>query len=267
LEPHAIEPRLPAGLDAEIAVAPGRLDACFTQGSEPRVTLSAQISLRTRPILPDGAALLDPAEAELYTRPREARLVVSPRIRALAAELSAGARDPDRIIDRFWAFLLDRLSYGMVHHDRLSDAEPLDAILQDGWYDCHLGSALFAALCRASGIPARLVGGYLLYPTAPSSHYWAEAWLADRGWVPFDLACWDLSAGGRDSSWRNRFFGRLDYRMKTEVMPRLFTGTPSLRFPAGWHRLQRLEPEGASVSFRALDSGALILRDRITVKA
>jgi transglutaminase-like putative cysteine protease len=266
LEGLAIDPVLPAGLDADMTITPGRLDACFIMPSTPMVTLAATVSFRARPTVSGSpAAPLHPAETELYTRPRESLLVVSPRLRALAASLSEGTRDPEAMVRRFWAFMFDRLQYGLVHYDALPAAEPLDGILQGGWYDCQMGAALFAALCRASGVPARLISGYLLYPTAPTYHTWSEVWFDDRGWTPFDFGCWDLSAGGRDAAWRDYFYGRIDYRMKTQVMPRIFTGTPMARFPPAWHRLQRLEPEGASVAYTAMESGVLVFRDRITV--
>ncbi len=62
-----------------------------------------------------------------------------------------------------------------------------DAIttLRLGEASCGGKSRLFAALCRAGGIPARLVGGLILKDgTWRSSHIWAEAWIAGR-WVPF----------------------------------------------------------------------------------
>ena len=138
--------------------------------------------------------------------------------------------------------------------------------MDTGWFDCHLGSALLVALCRATDIPARLVSGYLLYPASPSYHYWAEAWVDGRGWVPMDLVCSDLSARGRDARWRDYFLGCLDYRMKTQCLPRLFDRTPTVRFPAAWHILPRPREDGAEIGFFARDSGELIYRDQISVR-
>jgi hypothetical protein len=211
-------------------------------------------------------APLDAASANLYTRPREALLVVSPRVRALAAELTEGTVDRATMVQRIWNFMIDRLHYGVMHYDELPAVAPVDQVLNGGWYDCQLGSALLAALCRACGIPARQVGGYLLYPTAATNHHWSEVWFDDRGWVPFDLACWDLSVGGRDSSWRDLFHGRLDYRMKTQVMPLCFTGTPGVRFPPAWRLTQRMEDQGIALGYSSVDSGIPIFRDRVSVR-
>ena len=53
---------------------------------------------------------------------------------------------------------------------------------------------VFLAACRARGVPARYISGYLLDDAShvASSHAWAEAWIADAnrgagGWLGFDV--------------------------------------------------------------------------------
>lgn len=53
--------------------------------------------------------------------------------------------------------------------------------------DCTQAAYLSAALLRALGIPARLVGGILVEP-----HAWIEVYLPNFGWVPADAAIPDL---------------------------------------------------------------------------
>jgi len=103
-----------------------------------------------------------------------------------------------------------------IHYDQLDPVCPADWALKQGWYDCQLGSALLVALCRARQIPARMVSGYVLQVTAPTYHTWLEAWIDGRGWVPFDLASWDLSVCDRDERWRHYYFGCLDHRMAVQ---------------------------------------------------
>ena len=64
------------------------------------------------------------------------------------------------------------------------------------------------------------------------------------GWTPFDLAAWHLSLGGRDAAWRGMYAGAIDYRMKTQVFPALFTGPSTVRFPAHWRMVTRAAPGG-----------------------
>ncbi len=51
---------------------------------------------------------------------------------------------------------------------------------------CNGKSRLFTALCRAKGIPARVVGGIILQTAQKkTSHLWAEAYVQGQ-WIPFD---------------------------------------------------------------------------------
>jgi hypothetical protein len=64
--------------------------------------------------------------------------------------------------------------------------------------DCTEHAVLVAALCRASGIPARVAFGlvYVASEQAFAFHMWNEAWIDDR-WVPLDatLALGGIGAG------------------------------------------------------------------------
>ncbi len=55
--------------------------------------------------------------------------------------------------------------------------------------------------------------------------------------------------------------------MKTQCLPRLFTGTPSIRFPPVWHILTRLVDGGGETAIVDSASGALVYRDHIRVES
>ncbi len=48
---------------------------------------------------------------------------------------------------------------------------------------------LFIACCRANGIPARYVSGYMYTGEdgVAASHAWADAWIGGSGWISFDV--------------------------------------------------------------------------------
>ena len=152
-------------------------------------------------------APLDAKSIALYTAGNEGLISVTSGISDLAHEL--GDRFSGRLdkIASFWNYIIDHLMIGAVHHHKIDMQQPMDWLLKNIWADCQLGSAFLVSLCRAVGIPSRLVGGYLLYPLAPSQHFWTEIWIEKSGWVPFDLLSWDLSKGGRDKNWRDCFAG------------------------------------------------------------
>ena len=54
---------------------------------------------------------------------------------------------------------------------------------------CQDHAHVFIAGCRAQGIPARYVSGYYYTQRTleAASHAWADAWLADAGWISIDI--------------------------------------------------------------------------------
>lgn len=65
--------------------------------------------------------------------------------------------------------------------------------LEDGSGVCQDHAHVFIACCRALGVPARYVGGYLLSSDdateeQDAGHAWASALVPDFGWVSFDAA-------------------------------------------------------------------------------
>ena len=252
--------------ETQFVVGPGRLDGRLLAPPEGEVTLGADFTFIGYPTVPmPDATALTADEVELYTRPSEGLIQIDTRIRDLASELGGRVHDPWDLVERFWRFLHDELTCGVLHYDDLG-AYPLAWVLASGWYDCQLGSALLIALCRARGLPARMASGYLLHSANPANHYWMEVWIEGRGWVPLDLFCagfWDRTHA---AAWRNYFLGTLDYRMQTQQLPRLFTGSPALRFPPSWYWLMRSLEDGIEIGFFETDSGAPIYRDRISVR-
>lgn len=58
---------------------------------------------------------------------------------------------------------------------------------------CQDHAHIFISACRAAGVPARYVTGYLLMQDAgpethEAHHAWAEAWVDGLGWLGFDVA-------------------------------------------------------------------------------
>ncbi len=255
------------GADCVLQVGPARLDAQIASPRGDVVTLEAQLSFTAYPTFPQtGPEAITAEDIELYTRPNEGLIRIDARIRALADQLVGTLQEPWTVVQRIWDFVLDRLTFGMVHYDELGSGRALDWVLDSGWCDCQLGSALLVALLRARGLPARMVSGYVLYSARPCYHYWLEVWIAERGWLPLDLICADLSVMSGDRRWRDYFLGSLDYRMQTQRLPRLFDRSPALSFPPRWYSLERPRDDGAEIGFYEYGSGALIYRDRLSVQ-
>jgi tetratricopeptide (TPR) repeat protein len=69
------------------------------------------------------------------------------------------------------------------------DFKNVDEILERASAECRGYAILFAALCRAAGVPARPVWGIFFQPGSPgvfASHNWDEVYVPGCGWVPVD---------------------------------------------------------------------------------
>ncbi len=106
------------------------------------------------------------------------------------------------IVRNIYDYVIDKMEYTT---DGKRDVGAAMA-LERGKGDCTEYSDLFAALCRAKKIPARVVSGYMAtYDPSQSKHNWVEVYLQDFGWIPFDPSGGDI----RSDYFRNRAFSRL----------------------------------------------------------
>ncbi|WP_292961754.1 transglutaminase family protein [Novosphingobium sp. UBA1939] len=86
------------------------------------------------------------------------------------------------------ALVAERVAYATGHTDA---ATPAEAVLTAGHGVCQDHAHVFIAAARALGIPARYVSGYLLMDDRvdqDAGHAWAEAFVANLGWVGFDIS-------------------------------------------------------------------------------
>jgi transglutaminase-like putative cysteine protease len=124
----------------------------------------------------------------------------APEIRSLAGALAASGTERERA-RRLYDFVVRRLRY-VVQRETVG---ALGALANPAQADCTEFAALFVALSRAAGIPARPVFGYLHDPareTYEISHLWAEYWEDGLGWINVDPTNGTLEP--------DRYFARLE---------------------------------------------------------
>ena len=105
-----------------------------------------------------------------------------PVLREAARNLPKG--DEIEKLRAIYSFVSGKLSYrGYVSED-VGAAHALEK----AYGDCSDFTDVFVSLCRAAGIPARSVDGYLVnYGNDTPRHTWAEAYTRKYGWVPIDI--------------------------------------------------------------------------------
>lgn len=257
----------PPGVEPDVALNPGHLDIRIRTAAAVDIRCGVRWSFVCDPAsAAESAGPLDVHERELWTLPVESFVKVSDRVRALAVEIAGEEKDAGNLVQRFFDHAIDCLWSGVLHYDEFDVDEPIDRLLDGGWGDSRMGAALVVALCRARGIPARLVAGFALDPACPSERSWLEAWIDGRGWTSWDVLASDLSANGRDAAWRAYCAGRVGYRMKTRILPDGAALMPGVLLPPAWYTMTRASGDGVEIATFDVATGEVLCTDRLVVR-
>jgi transglutaminase-like putative cysteine protease len=187
---------------------------------------------------------IDPASVQLYRQGSEEVLRYTksevyiesddPEIISLADTLAGKETNPYMIAKIFYDHIIDTAEYQLLGQG-LNGAKYL---LENGEGECGDYSALFVALCRAKGIPARPVVGYWAVSGNEQTHVWAEFFLESIGWIPVDA-----TIGQQSDENRSYYFGNMDNQRvilskgyNTPLVPEGPDGfiAPILQVPLWW---------------------------------
>ncbi|MDI6815928.1 MAG: transglutaminase domain-containing protein [Actinomycetota bacterium] len=140
------------------------------------------------------AAPLSEAERAAYIKGERFIETDHSSIREVAERVN-GVDDVETV-EKIHEFVVQSLSYDKSKAEKaLSKTYGAARALEIKSGVCVEYADLFIALCRAKGIPAKYIGGI---PTEGESlgkgHAWAEVYLANYGWVPFDPTWGDTGA-------------------------------------------------------------------------
>ncbi len=150
--------------------------------------------------------ITDTADYERYTRSEKYIESDNPKVIELANEIAGEETNPYLITKLFFDYIIDTYKYSKLGQG-LNGAKYL---LENGNGECGDYSALFIALSRAKGIPARPVVGYWAISGTDQTHVWAEFYLEGIGWIPVDATIAQISAIKRDTVMRDYYFGNMD---------------------------------------------------------
>ena len=111
-------------------------------------------------------------------------------IEALAQRVLGASKNPAQITQAELTALCDAVFESITYVQGVTDVTvTAPEALKLGQGVCQDMTHLFLALCRAQGVAARYVSGYLLTDaTHAASHAWAEAWIPQaQAWLGFDV--------------------------------------------------------------------------------
>lgn len=106
-----------------------------------------------------------------------------PVLKKKAEELTAGSRDVWDAAKRLSRWIAEEIGYDIPEGGSARNTYDL----REG--ECGAHSKLFAAFCRALGIPARAVWGCTYIPNlggAFGQHAWSEVYIGESGWITLD---------------------------------------------------------------------------------
>jgi transglutaminase-like putative cysteine protease len=189
LEAAAIVPKTPRRIDDPTTVARltvridglSGLDPVDLEGSgqSARAGTIEVVDFRT---LPPGPA---PADLSAYLRPEPFLESDAPEIRAEAEKASAGAPTPRLSAER----LVRHVNAILEKKPTVSLPSALE-VLKTRIGDCNEHTALYVAMARSLGLPARITVGLVYLRGAFYYHAWPEVWVDEgrgRGlWLPVD---------------------------------------------------------------------------------
>jgi transglutaminase-like putative cysteine protease len=145
-----------------------------------------------------------------FTMPDSLVPSTSPEIIKAAATAVGAEKNPWYKARRIYDWLLAQLKYVPTSDDTLTALR-----LKRG--DAFVYSSVYCALLRASGIPSRMVSGYLVGESgAPTRrHFWDEFYVETLGWVPVDPVLGDEKTliptiPAEDFDGKSYYFGNLD---------------------------------------------------------
>ncbi len=162
-----------------------------------------------------------------YTQ-TQPNIEVNPGIKNISRSIIGDEQNPYRKARLIYDYIIRTYPYSTVPHTYLVGSQTPEStyMFDTGFGDCGTQSMLFAALCRAAGIPARSAGGYQLAPGLAGPHFWAEFYLPGYGWIPADVtiaesADWAFDKSDADrEKFKDYYFGNMDpyrYTIQNDV--------------------------------------------------
>ncbi|MBU0573848.1 MAG: transglutaminase-like domain-containing protein, partial [Candidatus Margulisbacteria bacterium] len=144
--------------------------------------------------------------------------IISDPMADTARKIVGDETNPYLMARKIYDHVVDETTYSHVPHAALPilDYPESKYVFEKRYGDCGAQSMYFSALCRSVGIPARTTGGFQMIGGETGSHFWAEFYLPNYGWLPVDTSVAQLykylpeMSKKEQQDYKDFFFGNLD---------------------------------------------------------
>ncbi len=101
------------------------------------------------------------------------------QIKKISAELTENISSSFEAVEKMNNWTNDYLTYQILGRKDLNTEQ----ILEQKIGSCEEHTWLYTALARSSGIPTRVVAGWVEQNGEVDAHMWAESWIPENGWI------------------------------------------------------------------------------------
>ncbi len=138
---------------------------------------------------------------------KEAKIDIhSVKIAEVAEKIRGERKSAVAIAHAAYLWVIEHTKYQLL--DKVTSAT---YCLEQGHGECTEYAALFVALCRAAGVPARPVTGFLAGKKPNDWHAWAEFMLPNGQWIPVDPTEGDRGQYNQINSFGNTSNNRIAF--------------------------------------------------------
>jgi len=129
-----------------------------------------------------------------YTK-SEGSIYFDERFEQLARSIVGEETNPYLQAKKIYYYVVENILYSYMAHVTIGAEGIPESVysFEHGYGDCGTQSIIFSALCRSIGIPARAPGGFQIFTGQLGSHFWAEFYLPNYGWVPVDTSAGQIA--------------------------------------------------------------------------
>jgi len=181
------------------------------ESGAPYVTVTGKLSVGSSDLEHGDGSVLASEEKSRYVAGSSFWPTSNPQVQKLAGDITGSRSDDEKKAEALRRWVRENIEYKGPVGTRYGTMQVLD----QRYGRCWDSSDVFVTLARASGIPARQVGGWLV--AASAGHVWSQVYLDGKGWVGVD--CTSDRVG--TSSGYLPFFATLD-----GAMPILYVKMP-----------------------------------------